>query len=85
GWIALALVVFASWRPYRVILGAFLFGGVTLLQLNLQAVGIKINPAYLSMAPYIITIVALVVISGSSNRLSTLAPGSLGRLFYKTM
>ncbi|MDE2759657.1 MAG: ABC transporter permease [Paracoccaceae bacterium] len=85
GWIALALVVFASWRPYRVILGAFLFGGVTLLQLNLQAVGIKVNPAYLSMAPYLITIVALVVISGSSNRLSTQAPGSLGRLFHKTM
>lgn len=85
GWIALALVVFASWRPYRVILGAFLFGGVTLLQLNLQAVGIKINPAYLSMAPYLITIVALVVISGSSTRISTLAPGSLGRIFHKTM
>ena len=85
GWIALALVVFASWKPYRVILGAFLFGGVTLLQLNLQAVGIKINPAYLSMAPYIITIIALVVISGSSSRYSVLAPGSLGKLFHKTM
>lgn len=85
GWIALALVVFASWKPYRVILGAFLFGGVTLLQLNLQAIGIKINPAYLSMAPYIITIFALMVISGTSSRLSTLAPASLGQLFHKTM
>ena len=85
GWIALALVVFASWKPYRVILGAFLFGGVTLLQLNLQAIGIKVNPAYLSMAPYIITIIALVVISGSSSRLSTLAPASLGQIFHKTM
>ncbi len=85
GWIALALVVFASWKPYRVILGAFLFGGVTLLQLNLQAVGVKLNPAYLSMAPYIITIIALVVISGTSSKFATLAPGSLGKLFHKTM
>ena len=85
GWIALALVVFASWKPYRIILGAFLFGGVTLLQLNLQAIGIKVNPAYLSMAPYIITIIALVVISGSSSRLSTLAPASLGQIFHKNM
>lgn len=78
GWIALALVVFASWRPWRVILGAYLFGGVTILQLNLQVVGVTIPVAYLSMAPYVITIVVLVILSGDR----TSAPASLGRVFH---
>ena len=82
GWIALALVVFSSWRPFRVVLGACLFGGVTLLQLNLQAVGVGIDPAYLSMAPYLVTIVALVVISGSRKGAYLGAPASLGRPFH---
>ena len=81
GWIALALVVFGSWRPFRVVLGAFLFGGVTLLQLNLQAIGIAVNPAYLSMAPYIVTIAALAVISGIGNRATLSAPACLGKPF----
>ncbi len=84
GWIALALVVFASWKPYRVILGAFLFGGLTLLQLNLQAVGLKVDAAYLSMTPYLFTIVVLVVLSGSGTRISGIAPASLGKIFQKT-
>ncbi len=78
GWIALALVVFASWRPWRVILGAYLFGGVTILQLNLQAVGVNIPVAYLSMTPYVVTIIVLVLISGDR----TSAPASLGRVFH---
>ncbi len=78
GWIALALVVFASWKPWRVILGAYLFGGVTILQLNLQAVGVNIPVAYLSMTPYIVTIVVLVIMSGDR----TSAPASLGRVFH---
>ncbi|NOX39249.1 MAG: ABC transporter permease [Alphaproteobacteria bacterium] len=78
GWIALALVVFASWRPWRVILGAYLFGGVTVLQLNLQAVGVNIPVAYLSMTPYLVTIIVLVFISGAR----TSAPASLGRVFH---
>ncbi|MCY3879945.1 MAG: ABC transporter permease [Rhodobacteraceae bacterium] len=81
GWIALALVVFSSWRPFRVVLGACLFGGVTLLQLNFQAVGIEINAAYLSMAPYLVTILALVAISGSGRRAALDAPDSLGKPF----
>ncbi|MCY4305502.1 MAG: ABC transporter permease [Aestuariivita sp.] len=81
GWIALALVVFGSWRPFRVVFGAFLFGGITLLQLNLQALGIAINPAYLSMTPYIVTIVALVVISRMGNQTSIRAPACLGKPF----
>lgn len=80
GWIALALVVFASWKPWRVLLGAYLFGGVTVLQLNLQAAGIAIPVEYLSMSPYIITIVVLVIMSADKSR----APASLGRVFHAT-
>jgi len=82
GWIALALVVFASWKPWRVVLGAYLFGGVAILQLNLQAVGVNIPVAYLSMAPYVVTIVVLVVISSDRKRVSVNAPASLGRVFH---
>lgn len=76
GWIALALVVFASWKPWRLLLGAYLFGGVTALQINIQAEGLDIPVEYLSMSPYIATIVVLVIISGGR------APGSLGKIFH---
>jgi general nucleoside transport system permease protein len=79
GWIALAIVVFASWRPWRVLLGAYLFGGVTVLQLNLQAAGVAIPVEYLSMSPYLVTILVLVIISLKGNHG---APGSLGRIFH---
>lgn len=78
GWIAIALVVFASWKPWRVLLGAYLFGGVSILQLNLQALGVNIPVAYLSMAPYVVTIVVLVIMSGDRTR----APAALGRVFH---
>ena len=78
GWIALALVVFASWKPWRVLLGAYLFGGVTVLQLNLQAAGVAIPAEYLSMSPYLITIVVLVIMSFDRSG----APASLGRTFH---
>ena len=78
GWIALALVVFASWKPWRVLLGAYLFGGVTVLQLNLQAAGIAIPVEYLSMSPYLITILVLVIMSADRSR----APAALGRVFH---
>lgn len=78
GWIALALVVFASWRPWRALLGAYLFGGMTTLQFNLQAAGVSIPAAYLSMAPYVVTIIVLVIMSGGR----TSAPASLGRVFH---
>lgn len=78
GWIALALVVFASWKPWRVLAGAYLFGGVTVLQLNLQAAGIAIPVEYLSMSPYVITIIVLVLLSRDKSS----APGSLGRIFH---
>ena len=84
GWIALAIVVFGSWRPWRVAAGALLFGGVTLLQLNLQAVGLEINAAYLSMTPYAITILVLVAISAKRSGISANAPASLGKLFHSS-
>lgn len=82
GWIALALVVFASWRPWRALAGAYLFGGVVVLQLNLQAAGVKIPVEYLSMSPYLITIFVLVLISSGKARGSMNAPGSLNRPFH---
>ena len=78
GWIALALVVFASWKAGRVLLGAWLFGGITVLQLNLQAAGVPIPVEYLSMSPYLITILVLVIMSADRTR----APASLGRVFH---
>jgi simple sugar transport system permease protein len=84
GWIALALVVFASWRPWRVLLGAYLFGGLTVLQLNLQAAGVKIPVEYLSMSPYLVTILVLVLISSGRSRAALGAPADLGRTFHAT-
>lgn len=79
GWIALAIVVFASWKPWRTLIGAYLFGGITVLQLNLQAAGVAIPVEYLSMSPFLITIAVLVIISASGNQG---APASLGRPFH---
>ena len=81
GWIALAIVVFAGWRPGRVLLGAYLFGGITVLQLNLQAAGARIPVQYLSMSPYLITILVLVIMSADRRRIAS-APASLGRTFH---
>lgn len=82
GWIALAIVVFAAWRPWRVLLGAYLFGGITVLQLNLQAAGVKIPVEYLSMSPYLITILVLVIMSADKARAALNAPAALGRPFH---
>jgi len=82
GWIALALVVFAAWRPWRALLGAYLFGGITVLQLNLQAAGYRIPVEYLAMSPYLITILVLVIMSSGRARAGLAAPGSLGRPFH---
>lgn len=82
GWIALAIVVFASWKAGRIIVGAYLFGGITVLQLNLQAAGAKIPVEVLSMAPYLITIIVLVVISADRKRAAHNAPADLGKSFH---
>ncbi len=82
GWIALALVVFATWRPGRMLLGAYLFGGITVAQLHIQGFGFDIPSQFLSMLPYLATIAVLVAISADSGRARLNAPASLGRIFY---
>lgn len=81
GWIALALVVFASWRPWRVLAGAYLFGAVSIGQLNAQALGISIPSQVLSALPYLATIVVLVLISRNKRLTMVNTPASLGRPF----
>jgi general nucleoside transport system permease protein len=84
GWIALAIVVFASWRPNRVLLGAWLFGGISVLQLNLQVAGSVIPVEYLSMAPYLVTILVLVIMSSGRGKAALAAPAALGQTFHAT-
>ncbi|WP_375456434.1 ABC transporter permease [uncultured Methylobacterium sp.] len=84
GWIALALVVFASWRPLRVAAGALLFGGTTVLQLHAQAAGIGLPGQVLSALPYLATILALVLLSLGRRQGGSLAPAALGRDFIPT-
>jgi ABC-type uncharacterized transport system permease subunit len=82
GWIALALVVFATWRPWRVLLGAYVFGGVTILGLQIQAAGIAINSNLVAMTPYLATIIVLVLISRDATRIRLHTPASLARPFH---
>lgn len=82
GWIALALVVFGAWRPWRVLLGAYLFGGLTVAQLNLQAGGVNLPAGLLSSLPYLVTIAVLVILSADRRRAQLNAPASLGRSFH---
>ena len=82
GWIALALVVFGAWRPVRAMVGAYLFGGITILQLHSQGFGIAIDSQILSMLPYLATIVVLVAISRSKNKGKLKPPANLGQPFY---
>jgi len=82
GWIALALTTFATWRPARVLLGAYLFGGVTMLQFHLQGEGVQIPSQWLSMLPYLSTIVVLVLISRNPNFIRVNMPASLGKPFF---
>ncbi|MDD8021507.1 MAG: ABC transporter permease [Paracoccaceae bacterium] len=82
GWIALAIVVFASWKPERVLIGAYMFSGITALQLQLQAAGYAIPVHLLSMAPYLITIIVLVVLSALHRHGVAAAPAALGRSFH---
>ena len=83
GWIALALVVFASWQPWRVTIGAVLFGGVTIMQLAGQARGWAMPAQFLSMMPYLATIVVLVTISARGRNVFG-APAHLGKRFFMT-
>jgi simple sugar transport system permease protein len=82
GWIALALTTFATWRPARVLLGAYLFGGVTMLQFHLQARGVEVASQLLTMLPYVATIVVLVLISRNTGFIKVNMPQSLGKPFH---
>lgn len=82
GWIALALVVFATWRPGRLLFGALLFGAVTGLQFYAQAAGVSVPTQFLAMLPYLATIVVLAVISRNPNTIKLNAPASLGKPFF---
>ncbi len=81
GWIALALVVFATWLPYRVAIGAVLFGAISILQLNAQGYGISIPSQFLSALPYLTTVVVLVLISRNRTLLRVNTPACLGQAF----
>ncbi|GAP36209.1 ABC transporter permease [Piscinibacter sakaiensis] len=82
GWIALALTTFATWRPARVLLGAYLFGGVTMLQFHLQGEGVQIPSQLLTALPYLATIVVLVLISRNATWIRVNMPASLGKPFF---
>ena len=82
GWIALALVVFATWKPVRVLAGAYLFGGVTLAQFQAQAAGVELPSQLLAMLPYLATIVVLAIISRDAAAIRQNAPASLGKPFH---
>jgi ABC-type uncharacterized transport system permease subunit len=82
GWISVALVVFATWRPLRVMLGAYLFGGITIIQFHAQAMGVDLPSQLLAMLPYLATIVVLVLISRDVKTIRLNAPASLGMSYH---
>ena len=83
GWIALALVVFATWKPGRILIGAYIFGGVSILQMNFQAWGLSLPGQFFNMAPYLATLIVLVLISSNKLRVKLNAPASLTIPFFK--
>ncbi len=82
GWVSLALVVFATWRPARVMAGAYLFGGITIAQFHVQGFGIELPSQLLSMLPYLATILVLVIISRDKKLIKLNSPASLGITFH---
>ncbi|WP_169570231.1 ABC transporter permease [Sneathiella limimaris] len=82
GWIALALIVFATWKPGLVLVGAYMFGGITILQLHAQAAGLDLPSQILSMLPYLATVIVLVLISKDESRIRKHAPACIGKIFH---
>jgi simple sugar transport system permease protein len=83
GWIAIALVIFATWNPARATVGAYLFGGVEALQFRLQGAGTPVSPFFLNMLPYIFTILVLVLATQETVRRRIGAPAALGLPYYR--
>ncbi len=81
GWIAVALVVFATWKPRRLVFGSYLFGGATVLQFHGQGLGLDVPSEFLSMTPYLATIIVLVLISRDSRTILLNRPMSLGQSY----
>ncbi|MFH1806528.1 MAG: ABC transporter permease [Pseudomonadota bacterium] len=81
GWIALALVVFATWRPGRLLLGAYMFGCISVLQLHAQSAGVHIPSQFMSMLPYLATVIVLVIISSDRAKIRLNAPACIGQAF----
>jgi simple sugar transport system permease protein len=81
GWISVALVVFATWKPTRLLLGAYLFGGITILQFHAQGLGIAVPVQVLAALPYVGTVIVLVAISRDKRLLQLNLPASLGKSF----
>jgi ABC-type uncharacterized transport system permease subunit len=81
GWIALALVVFSTWLPWRLALGAVLFGAVGILQFHAQAIGVRVPSQFLTSLPYLLTVVVLVIISGNRILVRANTPTMLGQSF----
>ena len=81
GWIALALTTFATWRPGRVLVGAYLFGGVTMVQFHLQGMGVNVPSQFLTMLPYLATVAVLVLLSRNPVWIRVNMPASLGKPF----
>ena len=84
GWIAVALVVFAAWRPFWLLIGAYLFGSIMYLSLYVQALGISIPSPFVSALPYLGTILVFVIISRDVRRIRLNQPASLGKSFHAT-
>jgi simple sugar transport system permease protein len=84
GWVALALVTFSAWRPFWLLIGAWLFGGIMYLSLYVQGLGVPVPSAFLSALPYIGTVVVLVLISRDRRRIMLYRPAMLGRSFQAT-
>ena len=79
----LALVVFSTWNPIKILIGAMIFGGLTIIQFHMQAIGVRIPVQFLTALPYIVTIIVLVVISRDSRKIRLSTPSSLGKSFHK--
>ena len=81
GWIALALVVFATWRPGRLLAGAYMFGLISVMQLHAQGAGIHVPSQFMSMLPYLATVIVLVIISSDRAKIRLNAPACIGQAF----
>ena len=82
GWIAVALVIFASWKPIKALFGALLFGGLSIIGFRLQAVGINVSQYIVDMIPYAATIV-IVILSTHKNRKEDMAPADIGNAYFR--